>query len=216
MIPDRARALLLMAAAIAALAALYHLSANLGLFRPESGLRERVAAAGWAGPLLVTGFMVLAAVVVVIPNGLVAAMGGVLFGFPVGFLSAFAGQGAGSVAAYLIARGAGRAPFRWAFGEGAAAVETFWRRHGFRGILLLRLVPLASFDVVSYASGAIGVPLRPFLAATLLGMGPTVAAFTALGDFLVGHEGVVIAITGAVVILMLLLPLLRRSPEAAA
>ncbi|MEM3085938.1 MAG: VTT domain-containing protein [Halobacteria archaeon] len=207
---ERLRALLLVAAALAALAFFYWLSSTLGLLRPESGLRESIAGAGAAGPLLLTGAMVLAAVVVVIPNGLVGALGGALFGFPVGFGCAVAGQTAGSLLCYGIARGAGRAPLRWAFGDAARQVESFWGRHGFWGTLLLRLVPLASFDAVSYAAGAAGVPLRPFAAASLLGMLPMTALFVALGDVLLGPEGTVLLATGGAVALMFLLPLLRK------
>jgi uncharacterized membrane protein YdjX (TVP38/TMEM64 family) len=212
---ERLRALLLVAAALAALGFFYWLSSTLGLLRPDSGLRERIAAAGPAGPLLLTGAMMVAAVVVFIPNGLIAALGGALFGFPVGFGCAVTGQAVGSLLCYAIARGAGRAPFRWALGEGARQVESFWGRHGFRGILLLRLLPFASFDAVSYASGAVGVPLRPFLLASVLGMLPMTALAVVLGDILLGWEGAVFLVTGGAVVLMLLLPLLRK-PAAGA
>lgn len=209
MTSERLRAILLIAAGLGALGLLYALSSSLGLLRPESGLWERIAAAGPVGPLLLTGAMVLAAVVLVIPNSLVGALGGALFGFPVGFACAVAGQAAGSLVCYSIARGAGRAPLRWAFGGSASRVEDFWGRHGFRGILLLRLLPFASFDAVSYASGAAGVPIRTFAAATLLGMLPMTGAFVALGDLLLGWEEAVFLVTGGAVVLMFALPLLR-------
>lgn len=209
MTSPNARALSLIAAALAALGFFYWLSSATGLLRPGSGLREQVAAAGPAGPLLVTGAMVVAAVVVFIPNNLIAALGGALFGFPVGFACAVVGQSAGSLICYFIARTAGRAPLHWALGGAAEQVESFWGRNGFRGILLLRLTPLASFDAVSYASGALGVPLRPFAAATLVGMLPMAVLSTALGDVLLGWEGAVFLVTGAAMVLMLVLPLLR-------
>lgn len=210
MTTERLRTVLLIVAALAALGLFYWLSSSFGFLRPESGLRERVVAAGPAGPLLLTGAMVVAAVVVFIPNSLVAAAGGALFGFPVGFACAVAGQGAGSLICHGIARGAGRAPLRWALGGAADQVEAFWNRHGFAGILLLRLFPFASFDAVSYASGAVGVPLRTFAVATLLGMLPMTAAMTALGDLLLGWEGALYMMTGGAVVLMFLLPLLRK------
>ncbi len=210
MTAERFRTVLLIAAALVALGLFYWLSSSIGFLRPESGLREKVAAAGPAGPLLLVGAMVVAAVVVFIPNSLVAAAGGALFGFPVGFASAVAGQGLGAVISYGIAQGAGRAPLRWALGGAVDQVAEFWKRHGFAGILLLRLLPFASFDAVSYASGAVGVPLRTFALATLLGMLPSTAAMTALGDFLLGWEGALYLITGAAVVLMFALPLLRR------
>jgi uncharacterized membrane protein YdjX (TVP38/TMEM64 family) len=48
-------------------------------------------------------------------------------------------------------------------------------------LLILRLFAFASFDVVSYACGLLGVPLPLFLVVSAVGVMPKVFAFTYLG-----------------------------------
>ena len=53
--------------------------------------------------------------------------------------------------------------------------------HGAILIFVLRLIPLVSFDAISYAAGLSGIRFRAFLLATALGMMPGTFAFVYLG-----------------------------------
>jgi len=66
--------------------------------------------------------------------------------------------------------------------------ERFWNyvdrvssRHGFRVVIVARLLPFVSFDVVSYAAGLSTMRLAPFLLATGAGMIPGTVLYTMVG-----------------------------------
>jgi len=48
-------------------------------------------------------------------------------------------------------------------------------------VFVLRLIPVVSFDVISYAAGLTRIPFWKFLLATALGMAPGTFAFVYLG-----------------------------------
>lgn len=54
-------------------------------------------------------------------------------------------------------------------------------RRGFLYVFVLRLIPLVSFDLLSYAAGISKVRFRSFLLATVLGMIPGTLAYSFLG-----------------------------------
>jgi uncharacterized membrane protein YdjX (TVP38/TMEM64 family) len=57
-------------------------------------------------------------------------------------------------------------------------------------VLRLRLLPLVPFNVLSFAAGLAGVPFRPYLAATALGILPGTIVYTYFADsLLAGVEG---------------------------
>ena len=53
--------------------------------------------------------------------------------------------------------------------------------HGAILIFVLRLIPLVSFDAISYAAGLSSIRFRAFLLATALGMIPGTLAFVYVG-----------------------------------
>lgn len=53
--------------------------------------------------------------------------------------------------------------------------------HGALVVFVLRLIPLVSFDAVSYAAGLSGLPFWKSLLATALGMAPGTFVFVYLG-----------------------------------
>src|SRR3712207_6243761 len=78
--------------------------------------------------------------------------------------------------------------FRSRFGRGLVAgsgpaerLDRFVEEHGAVLVFVLRLIPLVSFDAISYAAGLSGIRFRGFLLATALGMAPGTFAFVYLG-----------------------------------
>lgn len=81
----------------------------------------------------------------------------------------------------------------------------------FLSVLYARVLPAMPFALVSYAAGVAAVPLRPFVAATVVGAAPRAFAYTALG----GHLGDLsrpesIVAVAILVALALAAPLLAR------
>ncbi|MDL2345127.1 VTT domain-containing protein, partial [Deinococcus sp. MIMF12] len=65
------------------------------------------------------------------------------------------------------------------------AAHTFAERYGLQGVLLVRLMPVLSADVLNLVAGAAGMGFRPFMGATAAGALPV----TALVVWLSGSAG---------------------------
>ena len=59
-------------------------------------------------------------------------------------------------------------------------------RGGFANIFRLRLLPVVPFNLLSFAAGLAGVPLRAYLLGTALGIVPGTIVYTYFADSLIG------------------------------
>jgi uncharacterized membrane protein YdjX (TVP38/TMEM64 family) len=126
----------------------------------------------WA-PVASLFLMVLQAVAAPVPAVLVAFANGLAFGVVWGGLLTVAGQTLAAVICFGIARALGRGSVEALAGKlGLDAADRAVARWGARGILLARLVPGVSFDVVSYGAGLTGIGFVPFVVATAIGVTP--------------------------------------------
>lgn len=137
-------------------------------------IQEAVTSAGPAGWIA----FVLAVVVLEVlwmPRswGLVAA--GVLFGPVVGAALALVADMAGALVCFLLGRGGAR---QWVTGllerrpKIHRAVTLLAERRGVVAVAILRVVPVAHYTAISYASGVAGVPVAAFLLGNFLGILP--------------------------------------------
>jgi uncharacterized membrane protein YdjX (TVP38/TMEM64 family) len=113
---------------------------------------------------------------------------GAAFGPFYGALYAVIGAEIGAIVCFLIARSLGReALFRVLKTE-----STFCQTctdHQLMGVVFLaRLIPVFSFDVVSYGAGLSNISLKSYALATLAGMAPPTFAFTYLGRSVVSVQ----------------------------
>jgi uncharacterized membrane protein YdjX (TVP38/TMEM64 family) len=60
--------------------------------------------------------------------------------------------------------------------------------YGFTTVLTARLLPVISFDVISFAAGLSGMSLRSFITATGIGMIPGTIVYTVLGHDLMNFK----------------------------
>ncbi len=74
-------------------------------------------------------------------------------------------------------------------------------------MLMIRFIPLVSFDMISYAGGLAKVERLPYLAATVLGIAPRVFAYTYLGSSITNIKDPSFWIAFALLLLMFLAPL---------
>ena len=126
----------------------------------------------WA-PIASLFLMVLQAVAAPIPAIFVAFANGLAFGVVGGGLLTIAGQTLAAALCFGISRALGRGPVESLAGRfGLAAADTWFSRWGARGVLLLRLVPGISFDVISFGAGLTSIRFAPFLLATAIGVAP--------------------------------------------
>jgi len=152
------------------------------VIRGDTGaLREQFAGEGLVAALVLVG-LVLLHVVVPFPAELPTAAAGFALGFAAALPLMLAAWLVSGLAAYAVARLAGRPVLRRLAGHHRLeAVEAFVGRGGARGLLIARLIPFVPFNLVCFASGATRVPPGRYAWTTLVGMTPLTALTVLLG-----------------------------------
>ncbi|HEV2054450.1 MAG TPA: DUF547 domain-containing protein [Methylomirabilota bacterium] len=214
-------ALLLVAAGIVAARSL-----GLGdLLRLENvaRLKQWIESYGALAPaVFIAGYIL--ATVFFFPGLPITVLGGVAFGPLWGTLYVWIGATIGAGLAFLVARYAVRSTVeRWvqaspriAKMDGQVAV------HGWRIVMLTRLVPIFPFNLQNYAYGITRIGFWPYLITSSICILPATAAFTFAGGALSDGRGDVkrtlayLAIAGVLLVLISLIPrwLQRRSKLA--
>jgi uncharacterized membrane protein YdjX (TVP38/TMEM64 family) len=162
--------------------------------------------AGPWGPLLLIGSMVCAVLIPPIPSLPLDLAAGVVFGPFYGALYVMIGAEIGAIAGFLLARAMGREALSRLFKTEATFCQMCTDHQLMGAIFLARLIPIFSFDVVSYGAGFTNVSLRTFALATLLGMAPPTFAFTYLGSSIVSTQWSLIAAGAGMVLVFLIMP----------
>jgi uncharacterized membrane protein YdjX (TVP38/TMEM64 family) len=150
---------------------------------------ERLVTSGWPQQLTGIGAGLAFAVVYTVctlafvPKPLLNAAAGLLFGTRFGLPLAVIGTTAGAAAAFALGRGLGRDALRTLLRHRAlTAVDGQLSNHGFRSVLLMRLIPGVPFAVANYAAAISRMRLSAFVTATALGVVPNTAAYVVAGS----------------------------------
>ncbi|MEK7763307.1 MAG: TVP38/TMEM64 family protein [Nitrospira sp. CG24C] len=170
------------------------------------------------GPLAPAVFILMMAAAVVIspiPSLPLDLAAGATFGVTLGTVYAVIGAEIGAVVSFLIGRVLGREALTRLLRIDISFCERCSDRHLAIFVFASRLLPIFSFDLVSYGAGLTNMSLRAFAVATLLGMiGPTFL-LTYAGNQVASGEWALIVFGLAMVALLLLLPkLVVRYPTA--
>jgi uncharacterized membrane protein YdjX (TVP38/TMEM64 family) len=179
----------------------------------------------WA-PLVSALLMVFQSVVAPLPAFVVTFTNGLLFGWVWGTVLSWSSAMVGAAICFWIARVLGRPVVEKLVG-GTKALEIsdlFFARYGNRAILISRLLPFVSFDIISYGAGLTPVRFWQFLIATGIGQLPATIVYSYLGQNLTGSVQVlfwVFCVTIAIFVLgwtigPLVLRRLRSGKEPAA
>ena len=136
-------------------------------------IQEYFDSLGAVAPLAYVGLVTVEVVVAPIPGLMLYAPGGVVFGGFLGGLLSLLGNTFGAGIACAAIRALGGKRFASWLEQGRLAVyREKLARAGFWVILLLRVNPLTSSDLVSYAAGLAGIPVWKVMVGTMLGMAP--------------------------------------------
>ena len=120
------------------------------------------------------------------PAEILAVANGMLFGFVVGTFVTWLGAMLGAFAAFGLARRFGRPLAERLAGEARWTRVQAWIRHGGAGSLLLaRLIPVISFNLVNYAAGLAGIGWWTFAWTTALGILPVTIASVLVGSHMI-------------------------------
>lgn len=149
------------------------------IFSDRERLQSVVEGSGALAPVAYLSLLVFQAVVLPLPAPPMAFAGGFFFGTGWGFALTWAGALLGGAACFGLSRAFGRRLVIRS--ERARRLDSYVQRHGALAVFVLRLIPLVSFDAISYAAGLSALPFWKFLLATALGMTPGTFAFVYLG-----------------------------------
>ena len=131
-------------------------------------------------PLAPLGFLAvhIAASLLFVPRTVLAVVAGLLFGMEWGIVWAAAGSVAGAIAGFLVARyiNSGLIDAR-RLGSVVEQVE----RGGWRGVAVVRLIPVIPHSLANYALGLTRLPLGAYTVGSLLGQLPMTIAYVDLG-----------------------------------
>ncbi len=144
-------------------------------------VREAVARAGPAAPLLYIPVAALLAAIFV-PGPILAAGSGFLFGPMLGTVVTLSSTVLTATIAALLGRRSGRDSAQALIGtQWADRIDTQIQRRGLWAVVGQRFIPGVSDALASYAFGAFGMPLWQMAIGALIGSAPRAFVYTALG-----------------------------------
>ena len=135
----------------------------------------------WSGIAIISAFMAMAIVFNPIPSAPIALVSGAIYGHTWGTVYIIIGALIGAIIAFFIARLAGKEIVSCFTGKISVPSWIGSQNSMTITVLLSRLVPFISFDLISYAAGLTSIKLWRFALATLVGLMPA--------SFLLAHFG---------------------------
>ena len=146
--------------------------------------------------------MILQSIAAPLPAFLLTFANANLFGWWKGALLSWSSAMAGAAVCFYIARILGRdAAEKLTSRAGLKQIDEFFERHGRMSILIARLLPFMSFDIVSYAAGLTSMSFGSFFVATGIGQLPATIIYSYVGSMLTG--GAKLFVTGLLLLFAL-------------
>ncbi|HEX2036096.1 MAG TPA: TVP38/TMEM64 family protein [Chloroflexota bacterium] len=161
------------------------LGAGLATLDPRASdrLRDYLRSFGPWAPAVSFLLMVAQSVVAPLPAPVITIANGYLFGAFWGGLLSWTSAMAGAGLCFGLARALGRPVVGRLAGDGPLAkTDAFFVRYGTSAVLIARLIPIVSFDAISYAAGLTRMGLASFLIATGVGQIPATVVYSVLGE----------------------------------
>lgn len=217
--PAFTAAILLLLAAAYALSETFRAEVNRGVAALVGGdavaLRDYILGYGAWAPVVSAGLMVLQGLLAFIPSFLLGFANGLAFGAFWGGMLSLTSAMLAAVVCFYVARGLGRGAVEALAGRGSLEEADRWfARYGAYAVLAARLIPVVSFDAVSYAAGLTRMGVWRFLLATTIGMAPATFVYAYLGQSAPEYLRYVLAVFGLLVVGAIVAALLRRRKRA--
>lgn len=150
-------------------------------------LKEYILSFGPIAPLVSFALMILQSIVAPIPAFLITLSNAAIFGFVYGAALSWVSSMVGASLCFYIARSLGRDAVLKLNGKTAfTSIEGFFEKYGKHTILIARLLPFISFDLVSYAAGLTSMSFISFFIATGIGQIPATLVYSYVGGMLTG------------------------------
>ena len=174
-------------------------------------VKEFVASYGAYAAVISFVLMIFQSVAAPLPAFLLTFANANLFGWWQGAILSWTSAMAGAVVCFYIARILGRDVVEKLTSKaGLKQIDEFFEKHGRLSILIARLLPFISFDIVSYAAGLTSMSFGSFFIATGIGQLPATIVYSYVGGMLTG--GAKLFVTGLLILFALsaLIVLLRQ------
>ena len=131
--------------------------------------------------------MILQSIAAPLPAFLLTFANANLFGWWNGAILSWSSAMAGAAICFYIARILGRDVVEKLTSKaGLKQIDDFFEKHGRLSILIARLLPFISFDIVSYAAGLTSMSFGSFFIATGIGQLPATIIYSYVGSMLTG------------------------------
>jgi len=131
--------------------------------------------------------MMFQSVLAPLPAFLITFSNASLFGWWQGAILSWSSAMAGAALCFVIARVFGReVTERFTTKIGLKEIDVFFDKYGSYSVLIARLLPFISFDIVSYAAGLTPMRFLPFFIATGVGQLPATIVYSYVGGMLSG------------------------------
>jgi len=142
---------------------------------------------GILAPVISFLLMLLQSVAAPLPAFLITFANAALFGWVYGAILSWTSSMAGAVLCFYIAKFLGRDVVEKLASKYALdSVDEFFEKYGKHTILIARLLPFMSFDLVSYGAGLTSMNFTSFFIATGIGQLPATIVYSYVGDMLTG------------------------------
>ncbi len=156
-------------------------------------IKNYILSFGVLAPIVSFLLMIFQSVAAPLPAFLITFANAALFGWIKGALLSWSGAMAGATICFVIARFMGRdVVIKLTSRFALEKVDTFFDAYGKYAILIARLLPFMSFDVVSYGAGLTSIGFWSFFWATGLGQLPATLVYSYVGEMLVGDVKIVV------------------------
>ena len=162
-------------------------------------VRDFIDEYGTYAMLVSAGLMVFQSVVAPLPAFLITFANANLFGWWQGAILSWSSAMLGAIICFYISRILGRDVVEKLTSKvGLESVDEFFKKYGRQSILIARLLPFMSFDLVSYAAGLTSMAFIPFFIATGIGQLPATIVYSYVGGMLTG--GAQLLVTGLLIL----------------
>ena len=146
--------------------------------------------------------MVFQSVAAPLPAFIITLANANLFGWIKGAALSWSSAMAGAALCFYISRSLGRgAAEKLTSKAGLKSIDKFFERYGTYSVLIARLLPFISFDLVSYAAGLTSMKFSSFFIATGIGQLPATIVYSYVGGMLTG--GAQMLMTGLLILFAL-------------
>lgn len=165
-------------------------------------IKQYILSFGIWAPIISFLLMLLQSVAAPLPAFLITFANAALFGWVWGAILSWSSAMAGAALCFFIAKFLGRDVVEKLTSKMAInSIDEFFDKYGKYTILVCRLLPFMSFDIVSYAAGLTSMKFMPFFIATGLGQLPATIVYSYVGGMLTG--GAKLFVTGLMILFAL-------------